>query len=102
MELSCELVNYTLKLHKIQSVFCLDYKMYFPQVWSIRNCGEKGWSLCSAAQHHQREDLCLPLVLVLLPAPVLVLALARFLGIYATSRSAYFASTHGQISFDQH
>ena len=38
--------------------------MRVPQVWSLWYCPKVWWSLCSSPEHHQREDLRLPLVLV--------------------------------------
>ena len=38
--------------------------MYLSQIRSFWNSSEDRWSLHSSPQHHQREDLCLPLVLV--------------------------------------
>ena len=38
--------------------------MHIPQVWSVWDSAEVRWALRPPSQHHQREDLCLPLVLV--------------------------------------
>ena len=59
----------SLKRHKIISFhsFLPGHKMYFPQVRSFWNCREERRPLHSSPQHHQREDLRLPLVLVHLP-----------------------------------
>merc|ERR1712038_240085 len=42
-------------------------QMHFPQVRSLRHHREQGWSLHPRSQHHQREDLCLLVVLVCCP-----------------------------------
>ena len=39
-------------------------QVHVPQVRSLRNSGEKGRTLRPGSQHHQREDLHHPLVLV--------------------------------------
>ena len=46
---------------------CVGHKVHFQQVWSLWNCREKRWSLCTSSKHHQRENLRLPLVLVHVP-----------------------------------
>lgn len=39
-------------------------QVHIPQVWCVRHGAEVRWSLRAAAQHRQREDLRVPLVLV--------------------------------------
>ena len=38
--------------------------MYFSQIWSVWNCTSLRRTLCASSKHHQRENLCIPLVLV--------------------------------------